>query len=379
MTMSTDPGRLADPAPAVNAARAPEGSLPRVSVVMPIYNEAAWIVRSLSGVLNQDYPKDLVEILIADSRSDDGTADRIRRLIAANPDRRVELLENPARTAGAALNLMIRRAQGEIIVRVDGHSEIASDYLRCCVLALRNTDALNVGGCVTASGLGVVGRSVALAIGSFWGNGGARYRCPPLPDPVYVDTVQFGAWRRDTLARMGPFEEWTVNEDCEFNARIRDAGGRILLHPEIRAVYFPRSSLRALAKQYFRYGKGKCRVIARHPRQWRARQIVPLMLALSLVAPIPIVLLGVDPLLLVSTPAAYACGVGLASVHLAIRSGDRAALRMLPAVLATLHLSYGFGMLLGIGQLFRRRPRLGGRTRRPAGFAETDPSKAQTV
>jgi polysaccharide pyruvyl transferase WcaK-like protein/glycosyltransferase involved in cell wall biosynthesis len=367
----SDQARVPDvPSPAVSASALDE-DLPHVSIIMPIYNEAAWIARSLTSVLEQDYPKDRVEILIADSRSDDGTAEIIRRLTARYPDRRVHVFENPDRTAGAALNLMVRRAQGDIVVRVDGHAEIAPDYVRSCVAALQKTDALNVGGCVKASGHGILGRTIAVAIGSFWGNGGARYRCPPSSHPEYVDTVQFGAWRRETLFRMGPFEEWIVNEDCEFNARIRHAGGRILLHPGIRAVYFPRSSLRALAKQYFRYGKWKCRVIARHPRQCRARQIAPVMLALALVVPLPIVLGGLDPLFLLSIPAAYSCGVGLVSLHIAARSARPAALWMLPVVLATLHLSYGFGTLLGIGHLFRRRrarprPTLGPLTRRSA-------------
>ena len=334
--------------------RALEDNLPSVSIVMPIYNEARSIDTSLASVLGQDYPPHLTEILIAERRSDDGTSERIRRIAAQHHDRRLRLLENPGRTPGAAMNRMIREAEGDIIVRVDGHAEIAADYVRRCVSALQDHDALNVGGCISAVGYGYMGRAIAMAIESFWGNGGARYRSPPCTAPVYVDTVQFGAWRRETLLALGPFVEWPVNEDCEFNARILDAGGRILLHPAIRAVYYPRRSLVSLARQYFRYGKLKCRVIARHPSRLRVRQVIPMVLVLSLVAPWAITA-GADwePSLALSTPLAYLGGLGMVSLHLSARRKRAAGVLLLPAVFATLHLSYGLGTLLGMGALFK--------------------------
>lgn len=334
-----------------------EAGHPRVSVVMPIYNEAAWIDRSLTAVLHQDYPASLVEILIADSSSSDGTIERICELIARHPDRVIRLLENPGRTPGAALNLMIREASGEIIVRVDGHTEIAPDYVRHCLTALEKSDALNVGGCVSASGVGIVGRAVALAIGSFWGNGGARYRSGPAPRPSYVDTVQFGAWRRETLSRLGPFlEEWAVNEDCEFNARILDAGGKILLHPAIRAIYFPRSSLGSLARQYFRYGRHKCRVIARHPRRLRARQLAPPLLVLGLLGSGIMALLGLlDAAVALAASLAYVSAIAAASMQIALQNGRLADAWALMAVFATLHVSYGAGALLGTAQWLASR------------------------
>lgn len=326
-----------------------ERPLPRVSVVMPIYNEARWIERSLTAVLEQDYPPSLLEVLIADSHSEDGTAERLREMAVRHPGRAIRLLENPGRTPGAALNLMIREASGEIIVRVDGHAEVAPDYVRRCLSALQTSDALNVGGCVSASGVGTVGRAIALAIGSFWGNGGARYRSRPALRPTYVDTVQFGAWRRETLAKLGPFiEKWAVNEDCEFNARILDAGGKILLHPAIRATYFPRSSLPSLARQYFRYGTHKCGVIARHPRRLRARQLAPPLLVLMLFGSGALASLGgLDPAAALAPPLAYASALGVTSVGLAWRRGRLADAWLLPAVFATLHVSYGIGALLG--------------------------------
>ncbi len=330
-----------------------EAALPRVSIIMPIYNEATWIDRSLTAVLRQDYPRHLLEVLVADSHSNDGTVERLRGIMARHSDHDIRLLENSDRTPGAALNLMIREATGEIIVRVDGHTEVATDYVRCCVEALSSSDASNVGGCVSASGAGFVGRGIALAVASFWGNGGARYRNPPMSRPTYVDTVPFGAWKRETLSRLGPFiENWRVNEDCEFNARTLDAGGKILLHPAIRATYFPRASLRSLAKQYFWYGTLKASVIARHPKQLRARQLAPPLLVLTMLVSLAVATLGgMSTSLPLVAPLVYIFAIGIASLHIALRSGQVVYTPLLPAVLATLHLSYGVGVLAGMLQL----------------------------
>ncbi len=329
----------------------PEAVLPLVSIAMPVLNESEWIETSLAAVLRQDYPPELVEILIADGQSGDGTVERIRQVMGRHPDRRIRLLPNAGRTAGAAMNLMIRQAAGELVIRVDGHTEIAPDYLRGCVHGLRGTEAESVGGCIHAAGSGFFGRAIAAATGSFWGNGGARYRSAPLGVPEFVDTVPFGAWRRETLVRIGPFvENWIVNEDCEFNARIRDGGGRILLDPAIRATYFSRESLGALARQYYRYGSVKSRVMARHPRQIRARQIAPPLLVLFLGASLADGVAAVAPLPL-SGPLAYLAALLLASVPIALRSRLRSSMFALPVVLATLHLSYGIGLLAGAARL----------------------------
>ena len=340
----------------------PPGELPRenasplstVSILMPVYNEAESIDESLAAVLGQDYPPHRIEILIAEGPSNDETSERIRQIVARNPDRCIRVLPNPNRTAGAAMNRMLAQARGDIVVRIDGHSFVSSDYVRQCVAALGNSDALVVGGCITAAGRGFVGRAIAMAVASFWGNGGARFRGGPRTLPVYVDAIPFGAWRRETLERLGPFVEWPVNEDCELNARILDAGGRILLHPAIRSVYVTRHSLGALAKQYFRYGKLKCLVVASHPKQVRVRYLAPLVVVVLLLAPpLTVPFAEVEPALLFSAPLAYACGIGIASLHLAAGARHLRSALVLPAVLTTLHFSYGLGTLWGMGGVFR--------------------------
>ena len=210
-------------------------------------------------------------------------------------------------------------------------------------------DAVNVGGYFTTAGSGFMGGAIAAAAGSFWGNGGARYRRSPDPQRAWVDTVPFGAWRRETFHRLGLFvEEWKVNEDCEFNARIRDAGGRILLDPEIRVTYHPRRSLRSLARQYFQYGKLKCRVIARHPRQLRARQAAPPAFVLTLLGIfVADAFTDTDPSLFFVASSGYLLTLACASAWAALRTGQPRYTLALPTVFATMHLSYGLGALVG--------------------------------
>ena len=147
--------------------------LPFVTIILPIHNEARYISRSLGSVLVQDYPAELIEILVVDGMSDDSTRAIIEQTAQA-AKRSVRLLDNPARVVPAALNIGLRQARGEIIVRVDGHCEIAPDYVRCCVEALQATGADNVGGIQRAIANGLVGRAIARATSSPFG----RHRLP---------------------------------------------------------------------------------------------------------------------------------------------------------------------------------------------------------
>jgi glycosyltransferase involved in cell wall biosynthesis len=326
-------------------------ALPTVSVVMPVRNEAKWIGRALGSVFAQDYPAHLLEILISDGGSDDGTLTVVDQIVAQHPEYEVHILRCPARTPGAALNLMIRAATGAIIVRVDGHVEIAPDYVTRCVAALRETDASNVGGCISVSSEGFISEGIALALGSFWGNGGALFR-GRVSAPMPVDTVPFGAWRRGLFAVLGGFEEdLRAAEDCEFNNRILDSGGRIVLDPAIRSTYFPRRSLGALARQYFRYGRLKCGVVARHPGRLRVRQVAPSALVGAFMLLGTAALLRGNAWIVLPAVVAYLGGVVAASLWVAASKRRLTHFVALPAVLVTLHLSYGLGTLVGGAQM----------------------------
>lgn len=314
-------------------------ALPAVTVVMPVYNEAAFIERSLGAVLAQDYPADRLEVLVVDGGSTDGTVALAQAAAAADP--RVRLLENPGRIQARALNIALDHAQGAIIVRVDGHTVIAPDYVSRCVDHLRATGADNVGGPLRFVGTTPLGRAIA-----------AAYRSPfSVPSRFtiseraeYVDTVYLGAWPREVFARVGRFDETlAVNEDYELNYRIRRAGGRIYLAPDIRSEYYGRQTLGALWRQFFRYGAWKCRVLAKHPRSARLRHLVaPLFVAALAGGGVLGVLSGSIRRLWALVIGLYALANGLASLRQAARDGW-ALLPRLPLVFACIHLAWGSG------------------------------------
>lgn len=325
---------------------------PYVTVIMPIQNEAEFIRRSLGAVLAQDYPSDLTEVLIVDGMSTDATYKIIRQIIADSGCGRVRLLENKGRIVPTGLNLAIRESKGDIIVRVDGHTVIAPDYIRQCVLALRRTNADNVGGLMRGVGITTFGQAVALATSSPFGVGGARFHYSDQEE--WTDTAYMGAWPRKVFEQIGLFDERLVrNQDDEFSYRLRAAGGRILLSPQIKSEYTVRSTPWSLFKQYFQYGFWKILVLQKHTFQMRPRQFVPPAFALALSSSLVFALLGWGwwPLALVLS--SYVLANISASFYISSRYGWRY-LALLPFTFAILHLSYGFGFLLGMARFIRR-------------------------
>lgn len=313
---------------------------------MPIRNEQAYIERSLGAVLAQDYPAELLEILVVDGMSKDGTRELVLD-IAAN-DARVQLLDNPAGIVPPGLNLGINQASGEIIVRVDGHCEIAPDYVSHCVQHLLEDGVDGVGGPIETVGETTAAQAIALAMSSWFGVGGSAFRT--VKDrPMLVETVAFPAYRQETLQRNGPFDEELVrNQDDEYNYRLLKRGGKILLSPDIRSRYYSRSGLRKLWRQYYQYGFWKVRVMQKHPRQMRYRQFVPVVFVGSLIAGSLLALL-LPPLwlLLVAVLVAYGAANWVASVALA-RESRWVYLPYLLLAHPILHVSYGAGFLVGL-------------------------------
>jgi cellulose synthase/poly-beta-1,6-N-acetylglucosamine synthase-like glycosyltransferase len=324
------------------------GPLPFVSVVMPIRNEADFIAEGLGAVLGQDYPKDRMEVLVADGMSTDATREIVTRL-AARPDQpAVTLIDNPGQIVATGLNLALRQARGEIIVRVDGHCRIEPDYVSQCVAHLRNDGVEGVGGPITTVAKTPVGRAIAAAMSSPFGVGGSAFRT--VSDrTLFVDTIAFPAYTRQAVERAGPFDEELVrNQDDEYNYRLRGLGARLLLTPDVRSEYHSRSSYRSLWRQYFQYGYYKVRVMRKHPRQMRWRQFVPpafvLVLALGLLASafgtVPRLLFG---LMLLT----YLAAVLGASIWTAAQR-DWSLVGRLPLAFVILHVSYGLGFLVGL-------------------------------
>ena len=236
--------------------------VPLVSIVIPCRNEAGNIESCLRSVLNQEPVEGGFEVLVVDGMSDDGTRDIIQEM-AREEDARVRLLDNPQRFQSFAINLGIKAARGQIIVRMDAHTEYASDYLRLCVQMLRENRADNVGGPARTKADSYMQRAIAAAYHSPFSVGGARFH--NVDYEGYVDTVTYGCWYKETLLRLGLFDEELIrSQDDELNLRLIRSGGKIWQSPQIKSWYRPRASLKALFKQYEQYGYWKVRVIQKH-------------------------------------------------------------------------------------------------------------------
>ncbi|HEY6072909.1 MAG TPA: sugar transferase, partial [Anaerolineales bacterium] len=338
---------------------------PFISLILPIRNEAPFIAKTLASVFAQDYPPECMEVLVVDGASTDATREVVTRLISENPRLSVQLLDNPRLIVPTGMNIALREARGKIIIRVDGHCVIASDYVRRCVEHIQQDEVVGVGGPMVSIGETHLARVTALGMSSPFGVGNSAFRTTS-GKTMFADTVPFPAYTREIIQQAGLYDEELVrNQDDEYNYRIRELGGRILLAEDVRSTYFSRTSLRGLWKQYFQYGFWKVRVLQKHPLQMSLRQFVPPAFVLALLASIFMAILAVlgvkfaglsSPVLLVAaciTPLLYLSVDLSASAITAARRGWKY-LPLLPLVFAILHLSYGLGFLLGLVSFARR-------------------------
>ena len=248
-----------------------------MTVAIPVFNEEAQIAGCLEAVVAQTY-QHLLEILVVDGGSSDDTREVACRFAF------VRVLDNPRRIRAAGLNLAIAAAKGDLIVRVDARTRIASDYVERCVDVLEATGAAIVGGSMRLTAQSPAERAIRTAMTSRLGAGGAQFR-RHQSHARYVDTVYLGAYRVDTVVRLGGYDEWFGgNEDAELAYRARRAGG-VFLDPAISSTYAVRTGLGPLCQQYFRYGANRTRTMIKHPRSIALRQLAVPCLLLGLVSP----------------------------------------------------------------------------------------------
>ena len=322
-------------------------SQPRVSIVIPCRNEEAYIGRCLDSIVRADYPADRIEILIVDGCSDD----RTREIVAdyATRYRGIRLLDNPDRIVPAALNLGIRAATGDVIVRMDAHAVYPPEYLPRLLDALATSGADNVGAPIVTLPADdtVLARAIALGLSHRHGVGNSYFRIGSAVDR-WVDTVAFGCWRREVFSRIGLFdEELPRNQDDEFNHRLRRHGGRIRLVSGVAARYYARRSLRHVARMFYQYGFFKPLVARKVGRIMTLRQLVPAAFLLTVAGAIGAATVTSWPL--VAVLGSYGTVLGTAAAGAVGRHGWRCAL-LLPLVLAVLHVSYGLGYLHGVAR-----------------------------
>jgi succinoglycan biosynthesis protein ExoA len=320
-------------------------SLPFVSVIMPVRNEATFVARSLGAVLAQDYPADRMEIIVADGMSTDGTRDMVQVLRREHSNLR--LIDNPGKIVSTGLNKALDAARGEIVIRVDGHSEVAPDFVRQNVSVMQeHAEAWSVGGPLVHQACSHNGRAIAIAMAHPVGVGNALHHFAGYEG--WSEGVPFPAFRRWVFQKVGRFEEQLVrNQDDEFNYRIMQAGGRIYISPRIRYLYFVRERLRQLFKQYFQYGFWRIPVMRKHHRPTSLRQLAPPLFLFSWVGLILWAVIFDHPASAFVVPGLYVL-VLLISALTELRKEPFSIVIRVPIAMAFMHFGYGLGIAYGL-------------------------------
>lgn len=309
---------------------------PAISVILPVLNEEAHLEGAVNSILSQKYLGP-IEVILALGPSHDRTHEIASRL--SQSDSRVVLVENETGRTAAGLNLALQKSQSPVVVRVDGHAQIPDNYLALVVEILNATGAVNVGGVMAAVGTTPFERAVAGAMRSPLGVGASRFHTGG--EAGEVDTVYLGAFRREALVAIGGFDErFTRAQDWELNFRLRENGGVVYFDPRLHVTYRPRSNVKALAKQYFEYGRWRRVVSRRHAGTINYRYLAPPLALAGFVLSLILGLL-LHPIFL--APAAiYIFFIALAALIIGGSIKEKALLLL---VLPTMHFSWGAGFI----------------------------------
>lgn len=321
-----------------------------ISVIVPTLNEERYIVGVLDDMLGQEELDADVEVLVADG----GSTDRTREIVAERATRcDVRLVDNPRRHQVFGYNLAIKEARGSIVCVIHAHARYSKTYLAACMAAKERSGAANVGGVVRHQGEGVAGEAIALAMSSPLGVGDSKYRHTKREQ--WCDSVMGTFMDRRIFDEIGLYNESNaVNEDCELNHRLRKAGYKVLVSPEIDFTYYVRPSFAGLARQYVRYGYYRRWTEVQHPGSVPWRVYAPPALIVALALSVVAALLG-RPAVGAIVPALYLGFLGLACVD-ALRRAKRLSPALLePLAVATMHVAFGIGWLRGLAVL--RKPR----------------------
>jgi len=314
----------------------PGSNLPAVSVVLPVLNEESHLANAVNSILSQDYAGTL-EIILALGPSKDKTDEIAQRLASSDP--RITLVDNPSGRTAAGLNAAINKSKNPVIVRVDAHAELQKNYVSLAIDVMKSSGAVNVGGIMGAEGESRFEKSVAAAMRSSLGVGASRFHTGG--EAGFVDTVYLGVFIRSAVIEIGGFDERFIRaQDWELNYRLRQAGGKIFFDPRLHVTYRPRSSVKALAKQYFEYGRWRRVVSRRHQGTINYRYLAP---PFALIGTALSVILGLVIHQILIIPATI-YGVFLIFASLITGKGFVEKL-LLPIVLFTMQMSWGLGFL----------------------------------
>ncbi len=324
--------------------------MPIASVIVPCLNEEATISQLLESIYCQTYPLENVEVVIADGLSTDTTREKIKLFIASHPGMEIRVVENQRRVIPSGLNRAIEAARGKYILRMDAHSIPNRDYIERCIAGLEAGLGDNIGGVwrIVPGASSRMAKAIAIAASHPLGAGDALYRIGGSAQEV--DTVPFGAFHRDTLEKVGLFDENLLsNEDYELNVRLKKSGGRIWMDPAIQSSYQARSRLRDLSRQYWRYGYWKAQMLRKHPSTLRWRQIIPPMFV-STVISLAILSLRftLARWMLAIIVILYTITMLTIGLLMGLRYEDISLVIGVPLATATIHVSWGSAFIWGL-------------------------------
>lgn len=321
-----------------------------ISVVMPVYNEEKYIENCIDSLLLQDYPQECMEWIFVDGMSSDRTRELIGAYVEKYP-KLIKLLSNPNKTVPYAMNIGIKEARGKYIIRLDAHADYNKDYISKCVYYLDTTDADNVGGVAETKSKGFVGNAIAKMLSSRFGVGNSEFRTNG--ESGYVDTVPFGAFRREVFEKWGGYDErLTRNQDNEMNYRIRKNGGKIFLSSDIKLSYYCRDSIKGISDMAVKNGMWNVITMKLCPGSMGVRHFIPLAFLLSLII-LPIAGIIYHPIwwLFALEMVLY---FALDCFFSAKQASGIKEFFLLVLLFPIFHITYGAGSLKGILKLFSK-------------------------
>ena len=323
-----------------------------ISIICPIYNEEKYIKKCIDSILEQDYPKEHLEVLFVDGMSTDNTRKIIEGYHNENPW--IKILDNPEQIVPYAMNYGIKVAKGDIIIRIDAHAIFPREYISTLVHFQKELNAENVGAVMETlpANNSLQARAIATALSSRFGMGNSHFRVG-ASKVKQVDTVPFGCYPKRVFKLVGTYDEELIrNQDDELNGRIIKNGGKIYLIPNLVIKYFARDTISKMRKMFYQYGLYKPLVNKKLGSPATIRQFFPPLFVIGLILGVPLLFIHkVFLYLYFCVMFIYLLGALLFAVK---DSKNKSEVFMLPYIFFNIHLGYGWGYLVGIYKIFSR-------------------------
>ena len=315
------------------------------SIVIPTYNEQDYIGNCIESILDQNYDKELIQIVVVDGASSDNTLSIVREYQNKNPNVKLEI--NPGRRTPQSLNIGIKCSNGEVVVILGAHTKLDKDFIFYNNKLLNEKNVQITGGTQINRGMTFMQRSIGLAMENPFAMASAPYRWSSKEQ--YVDTVVYAAYRRELFDVVGFFEEnFTISEDAEFNWRLRKAGYKIFFSPKIKSYYYPRKELKKFIYQMFRYGILRVNVLKKHFSAFKISHIVPPLFVLSLIILFALTLLSKIDTVYVLIFILFYLVANLIGTLLKMNKENLLYVLIVPIIIFLMHFSWGLGFIVGL-------------------------------